>query len=135
MKVFCSITVIALVIFLTPSLVACETSAEEYAPVAYDLTVGVDGAENTVKVDETVTVVNSFREGIDRLVFAFYPDAFTLKTPPPVDDVNISAAYPYGINAGSYAFLQAGGEDVKSVSLCETPCKIVVYLDSPLSLG
>lgn len=135
MKVFCSITVIALVIFLTPSLVACETSAEEYAPVAYDLTVSVDGAENTVKVDETVTVVNSFREGIDRLVFAFYPDAFTLKTPPPVDDVNISAAYPYGINAGSYAFLQAGGEDVKCVSLCETPCKIVVYLDDPLSLG
>ena len=68
MKVLCSITVISLVIFLTPSLVACETSAEEYAPVTYSLSVDVDGAENTVKVDETVTVVNSFREGIDRLM-------------------------------------------------------------------
>lgn len=124
-------------ILLSPllMLVSCETSADETAGCAYDLFVTVDAAENIVKVDQKVSVKNNFRDGLDRLVFAFYPDAFTLKSPPPVDQAMISATYPYGINAGGYTFLEAGGENVKNVEICKTPCKITVYLESPLALG
>lgn len=116
--------------------VSCESETASLAEsVSYDLTVTVDEAENKTTVDMTVTVPNVFKEGLNELVFTFYPDAFTLKSPPPVDNTMMSSAYPYGINAGGYTFLQAGGENVKSVSICETRCKIAVSLKNPLALG
>lgn len=116
--------------------VSCESETASLAErVSYDLTVTVDEAENKTTVDMTVTVPNVFEEGLKELVFSFYPDAFTLKSPPPVDETMISAAYPYGINAGGYTFLQAGGENVKSVSICETRCRITVALEKPLAIG
>ncbi len=126
-----------LFLVLSPLLtfVSCETRADAPASCVYEMTVSVDEAENVVSVDQKVTVVNSFGKDIDELIFAFYPDAFTLKTPPPVDMTSPETAYPYGLNAGGYVFLEAGGTEVESVSLCETPCKITVKLSSPLSPG
>lgn len=116
-------------------LVSCESAQAQQTNSFYDLSVSVDGAENKVSVDMTVTVINTFKDGLDTLVFAFYPDAFTLKNPPPVDASMMHAAYPHGINAGGYVFMQSGGENVKSASICETPCKIQITLRNPLSLG
>lgn len=116
------------------SFVSCD-APERSADVSYELDVRVDEAENKMSVDMTASVTNSFEEGLGELVFAFYPDAFTLKYPPPVDEPMTDAAYPDGINAGSYTFLEAGGDNAASVSLCESPCRIDVKLSSPLSLG
>lgn len=114
----------------------CTADAETSSPSArYELSVKADESENSISVDMTVTVKNTFADNLDSLVFAFYPDAFTLKTPLPVDPAFTDAAYPYGLNAGSYSFLQAGGRDVKRVSLCETPCRIEAFLSSPLGYG
>ena len=133
---------ICVVLVLSPltAFVSCggalqSGDAPEDEKCSYSVSVTADASTDRISVDERVTVVNSFKDGLTRLVFAFYPDSFTLKTPPPVDDMTLGAAYPYGLNAGGYTFLEAGGDDVKSVSLCETPCKIVVELSSPLSLG
>lgn len=136
MKKILPIFLTALILSPLLAFVSCEDcDAETPSAVSYELAVAVDDAENKVSVDQTVTVTNTFAEKTDELVFAFYPDAFTLKTPPPIDSVMMSQAYPHGINAGSYAFLQAGGDDVKSVSLCASPCKIVAKLSSPLKRG
>ncbi len=135
-KVICA--VLCAVIPLTSLFMFVSCGSEVSAPekrVSYDIAVSVDETENRAAVDMTVTVPNTYKDGLDELVFSFYPDAFTLKTPPPVDGAALSEAYPYGINAGGYAFLQADGENVKSVSLCETRCAIVVSLEKPLSLG
>lgn len=135
-KVICAALCAAISLSSLFICVSCESEANAPAKrVSYDIAVSVDEAENRTTVDMTVTVPNLYKDGLDELVFAFYPDAFTLKTPPPVDTTMTATAYPYGINAGGYSFLQAGGENVKSVSLCETRCKIVVFLEKPLSLG
>ena len=128
--------IICIAIALSPltALVSC-TDDEVGGNCSYSLTVTADADANSISVDESVTVVNTFEDGLTRLVFAFYPDAYTLKYPPPADGIMLDAAYPYGLNAGSYSFLEAGGDNVKSVSICDTPCKIVVDLSSPLALG
>lgn len=135
LKYFFAAAVAAIVLSPLLVFVSCQSAEAQTADVSYDMSVTVDGAENKVSVDMTVNVANTFKDGLDRLVFAFYPDAFTLKNPPPVDATMMSAAYPYGINAGGYSFLQADGDNVKSVSLCETPCRIVAYLNKPLTYG
>lgn len=130
--VICSVLALS-VLFMS---VSCEKEAAAAEKrVSYDLCVSVDEAENRTTVDMTVTVPNVYKDGMEELVFSFYPDAFTLKSPPPVDGAMLSSAYPYGINAGGYVFLETGGENVKSVSLCETRCMIVVLLERPLFLG
>ena len=128
--------IICIAIALSPltALVSC-TDDEVGGNCSYSLTVTADANANSISVDESVTVVNTFEDGLTRLVFAFYPDAYTLQYPPPADGIMLDAAYPYGLNAGSYSFLEAGGDNVKSVSICDTPCKIVVDLSSPLALG
>lgn len=134
MKALPVILCIALALSPLTAFVSC-AGDETAGNCSYSLSVTTNADANVINVDETVTVVNTFKDGLTSLVFAFYPDAFTLKYPPPADGIMLDAAYPYGLNAGGYSFLEAGGDDVKSVSVCETPCKIVVGLSSPLALG
>lgn len=136
MKFFVLTVTVLLMLSSVFIFTSCESvSAQENLHADYNITVDVDDAENKVSVSQTTRITNYSDSPVKNLVFAFYPDAFTLKNPLPVDPSMLSAAYPYGINAGGYVFYQANGNDVESATICETPCKIEIELLSPLKNG